>query len=445
MDRKLMEALTAWKGSPRRKPLILEGVRQCGKTWIATEFGRTSFDKLAYVSLLDNPRMATLFEGGISPERLIPALSIESGVAITPQDTLIVLDEVQEVPRALTSLKYFCEQAQDYAVLATGSSMGMTLHKGTSFPVGKVSIMRLFPLSFTEFLTACGKRPLADAIRAADLDMLKVFHTELMERLSLYLVVGGMPEIVASLADDLPAIDGEALQSMQAAINDAYRADFSRHEESMPRGLLVRLNQVWDSMPGQLARENKRFLYGAVRSGARGRDFELAIQWLQDMSLALKVPKANPPLYPLAINTSPDLFKLFTSDVGLLAQRAGVSMRASLTQNTLFGMAKGAFAEQYVCQQLFALGYQPRYWQADNSSAELDFVIQVDGEAIPLEVKSGLNLRSKSLKAAVKRFGYERAIRFSTSVGGIDGVVRDLPLYAVETLPALLKGDHLLL
>lgn len=433
-----MSALKAWKDSPRRKPLILEGVRQCGKTWLATEFGRTCFDKFAYVSLLDNPRMAALFEGSIAPDRLVPALSIESGVAISPHDTLIVLDEVQEVPRALTSLKYFCEQASEYPVLATGSSMGMTLHAGTSYPVGKVTTLRLFPLTFCEFLSAFGRRELADAIREADLELLKVFHGELLERLSFYLVLGGMPEVVSTTVDLLPAVDGTVLQELQGAISGAYRADFSRHEREMPRGLPTRLNQVWDSMPSQLARENKRFLYGAVRSGARGRDFELAIQWLQDMSLALKVPKANPPQYPLAMNASPDLFKLFVSDVGLLSQRAGVSMRASLEKDALFGMAKGAFAEQYVCQQLFALGYRPYYWQADNSSAELDFVIQAGGEAIPIEVKSGLNLRSKSLKAAVKRFGYEHAIRFSPAEGAVDGAIRDMPLYAVEALPALL-------
>jgi predicted AAA+ superfamily ATPase len=437
VERDLMGALKEWKDSTRRKPLVLEGVRQCGKTWLATEFGRTCFDKFAYVSLLDNPRMAALFEGGIAPDRLVPALSIESGVAISPHNTLIVLDEVQEVPRALTSLKYFCERAPEYPVLATGSSMGMTLHEGTSYPVGKVTIMRLFPLTFCEFLTAFGRRQLADAIREADLELLRVFHDELLEHLALYLVLGGMPEVVSTAADSLPALDGPSLQELQAAVNNAYRADFSRHEREMPRGLPTRLNQVWDSMPSQLARENKRFLYGAVRSGARGRDFELAIQWLQDMSLALKVPKANPPQYPLAMNTSPDLFKLFLSDVGLLSQRAGVSMRSSLEQDALFGMAKGAFAEQYVCQQLFALGYQPRYWQADNSSAELDFVIQTDGEAIPIEVKSGINLRSKSLKAAVKRFGYVHAIRFSPAKGGVDGVIRDIPLYAVEALPSL--------
>ena len=438
MDRELMGVLRKWKDSPRRKPLVLEGVRQCGKTWLANKFGHACFNKLAYVSLLDNPRMATLFEGGIAPDRLIPAISIETGVAISPQDTLIVLDEVQEVPRSLTALKYFCEQAPEYPVLATGSSMGVTLHEGTSYPVGKVSTMRLFPLSYCEFLAACGRERLADAIRAADLDLLRVFHDELLERLSLYLVVGGMPEAVSSMVDMLPGIDGPSLQKVQGAINDAYRSDFSRHERNMPRGLPVRLNQVWDSMPSQLARENKRFLYGAVRSGARGRDFELAIQWLQDMSLALKVPKANPPQYPLAMSTAPDLFKLFVSDVGLLSQRVGVDFRASLEQDALFGMAKGAFAEQYVCQQLFSLGYRPCYWQADNSSAELDFVIQANGEAIPIEVKSGLNLRSKSLKAAVRRFGYKRAVRFSPSKGGSDGVIHDLPLYAVEALPALL-------
>lgn len=443
MDRLLMNKLLEWKRSPRRKPLLLEGVRQCGKTWIAQKFGKNHFAKCAYVSLLDNPRLEAAFAGSIDPDHLVRVLSIESGVGITPADTLVVLDEVQEVPRALTALKYFCEEAPQYAVLATGSSLGVTLHQGASFPVGKVDLLRLYPLSFCEFLQACGKGHVAEALLAADLELAGLFHDDLLEHLALYMLTGGMPEVVSKVAADLPSVDFQAVQSIQDQILAGYRMDFSRHEDYMPRGLPVRLNQVWDSMPAQLTRENRRFLYGAVRSGGRGRDFELAIQWLADMSLALKVCKAKPPTYPLRMNAQPDLFKLFMPDVGLLARHAGMDARGALDPAALFGRAKGAIAEQFVCQQLVGLGISPFYWQADNSSNELDFVIQAGGQAVPVEVKSGINLRSKSLKACIQRFGYQKALRFSRAKGGRDGAIVDLPLYAVESLPALLERSDL--
>ena len=408
-----MVKLEEWQASSRRKPLVLEGARQVGKTWLVKEFGRTHFAKTAYISLMDNDRMKAVFEGGIRPERLISVLSIEANTPIDAKDTLIVLDEVQEVPRALTSLKYFCEDAPEYAVIATGSSMGIAIHQGTSFPVGKVALQKLYPLTFSEFLEACGQRGYAEIVLSADVDLMNAFHDVLLEWLRYYLLVGGMPEAASLFADAYPSVDFSEVRRIQLDIANDYRSDFSRHEENMPRGLPVRLRQVWSSLPSQLARENKKFLYSAVRSGARGRDFELAIEWLRDCSLVHEVTKVNPPQYPLRINERFDQFKLFVVDVGLLGAMMDVDFSMALDADGLFGMAKGAVAEQYVCQQLVATGYEPHYWQADNSSAELDFVIQNQGCALPVEVKSGINLKSRSLKSAINRFGYDIALRFS--------------------------------
>ncbi len=438
MKRLHMDCLMAWYRDPKRKPLILDGARQVGKTWLVKEFGRMTFAKTAYINLMDNERMASLFASDISPQRLIPALSIESGVAIDASDTLIVLDEVQEVPRALTSLKFFCENAPEYAVIATGSSMGVTLHQGTSYPVGKVQLQHLYPMTFCEFLDASGMDNLSRLIMAGDLELMRVFHDQLVEQLRFYLLVGGMPEVVQQYVASLPGIDFDVLRTKQVQMLADYRADFSKHEENMPRGLVARLNQVWNSLPSQLARENKKFLYNAVRSGGRGRDFELAIEWLKDCSLVHKVTKVNPPLYPLALHEDFDQFKLFVSDVGLLSAALGIDVRAALDSDRLFGEAQGCLAEQYVCQQLVAMGVQCHYWQADNSSAELDFVIQHAGRALPVEVKSGINLRSRSLKSAINRFGYEHALRFSAARPGTDGAIHDIPLYALEARDAWL-------
>lgn len=431
MERLFMKHLVEWSKKANRKPLVLEGVRQCGKTWLVREFGKRHFAKTAYVSLQDNERMAQLFAGDIDPQRLIPALSLESGVSIEADKTLIVLDEVQEVPRALTALKYFHENAPEYAVIATGSSLGIALHPGTSFPVGKVEVARLFPMCFREFLMARGEAGLADVVANKDLDMMTAFHSRLMEELKYYLIVGGMPEAVASFTETYPGVDFEAVTAIQEQIIQSYRDDFSKHEGSAPRGLTLRLNQVWDSIPSQLAKENKKFVYGLVKQGGRGRDFELAIQWLVDTSLVLKVPRVRTPSYPLKMHEDPAAFKLFLCDVGLLRAMSDIEPAIILEGLAVFGAAKGAFAEQFVCQELLATGKSPYYWAAQNATSELDFIVQSGSCVAPLEVKAGRNLKAKSLKASVNRFGFERAYRFSPLPPRQDGVVRDLPLYAV--------------
>lgn len=434
MERQHMKLLEIWKDHPHRKPLILEGVRQCGKTWLVREFGRRFFKRTAYISLQDNERMADLFAGSINPDRLIPALALESGVPISPDDTLIILDEVQEVPRALTSLKYFNENAPEYAVIATGSSLGIAIHPGTSFPVGKVEVQRLYPLSFAEFLRAKGEEGMAQIVSEGDLEMMRVFHDRIRELLRYYLIVGGMPEVVRDFVETYPNVDFKALRQLQEQIVLDYREDFSKHLEAAPRGLPLRLGQVWDSIPVQLARENKKFVYGAVRSGARGRDFDLAIQWLIDTSLVLRVSRVNVPEYPLKVNEDLSAFKLYLCDVGLLCAMMEVDPAVILDGVKIFGAAKGALAEQFVCQEIMAAGGDPYYWAASNSSAELDFLLQAGGEVLPLEVKSGETLTSRSLKASIKRFGFHKAYRFSALPPRHDGAIEDLPLYAIGWL-----------
>lgn len=431
MDRFLEQQLAQWKEDPQRKPLVLDGARQVGKTWLSKEFGRRHFESVAYISLQDNERMSHLFTGDISPDRLVPALALEAGVPIKPQTTLIILDEVQEVPRALTALKYFCEVAPEYAVLATGSSLGIALHPDTSFPVGKVKLLRLYPMCFREFLLALGESQLEEVVSRADADMMALFHDKLLDYLKYYLVIGGMPEAVEAFASSYPNVDFDSIDAIQQQILTGYRDDFSKHQMAAPSGLPLRLNQVWDSIPSQLARENKKFFYGAVKKSARGRDFELAIQWLKDTCLVLEVPRVSAPQQPLAMFEDLGSFKLYLLDVGLLRAMAGLAPSVVLDGDELFATAKGAFAEQFACQELVATGYNPFYWAAKNATAELDFLLQQGSEVLPIEVKAGQNLRAKSLKASMRRFELDRGLRFSTLPPRSDGAVADWPLYAI--------------
>lgn len=434
MQRQMMERLIAWKNDAHRKPLIVDGARQTGKSWLAKEFGRTQFDSLAYVSLEDNEAMSRLFSGSLRPQRLIAGIALASQTRIEPGKTLIVLDEVQAIPRAVESLKYFAEDAPEYALMTTGSSLGITVHPGTSYPVGKIDRCRLYPMNFLEFLEAVDRHDLAEVIENADLDMMAVFHEQLVEWLKYYMVVGGMPEAVKVFADTYPGVDFKRIAQVQEDILQGYRGDFSKYADSMPRGFSLRLAQVWDSIPSQLARENKKFLYGAVRSGGRGKDFELAIQRLLDSSIALKVTRVTSPKYPLKSFDDVDAFKLYVSDVGLLRTMNGASSESILDGDAVFGSAKGAFAEQLVCQELVSYGFEPRYWTNANSTNELDFLVQGNRNVIPIEVKAGTNLHAKSLKAAIKRFGFRYPVRFSPLPPRKDGDIQDLPLYAVAVL-----------
>ncbi|KFI45894.1 hypothetical protein GA0061078_1684 [Bifidobacterium bohemicum] len=429
-----MAQLVTWKDDPQRKPLVLDGARQTGKTWIAREFGRTHFKRVAYVSLQDDPAMQELFAGSLRPERLISGIALAAGTRIDPADTLIVLDEVQEVPHAVESLKYFAEEAPQYPIIATGSTLGITIHRNVSFPVGKVDVLRLYPFSFREFLNACGQDQLTQILESGDTDLMTVFHERFMEYLKYYMVVGGMPEAVQAFIDTYPGVDFERITRIQTAIEHGYRSDFSKYPDDMPQGFALRLTQLWDSLPQQLARETKKFTYSAIKPGARGREYDLAIQRLQDSSLVTQVPRARTVEYPLPMFVDRSAFKLFTMDTGLLREMSGIEPQTILEGDKVFRTAKGALAEQLVCQELVAAGFEPYYWTDTNAAHELDFLVQIDGRVMPIEVKAGGNLKSTSLKYAMRKFGITSAVRFSSLPPRHDGAIIDLPLYAVSTL-----------
>lgn len=432
MERDLMKELVAWKESKQRKPLLLDGARQVGKTWLVQEFGKRHFANFAYFSLENNTQVKALFDGDINPERIIAALGVHANTTITT-DTLIIFDEIQEVPRALTALKYFCEDAPQYPVVATGSSLGITLHPGTSFPVGKVDFLHLYPLTFSEFLTACGHSRLADTLTSGDVKALADTHSLYMEWLRYYLYVGGMPEVVNAFTQDYPSVNFERVRSIQEMILASYRDDFSKYSKAAVSSL--RIAQLWDSIPSQLAKENKKFLYGAVRSGGRGRDYEVAIQWLKDMSLIHIVTRVKTVFAPLKIYEESQHFKIYVGDVGLLGALTGLSPHSFLDENVPFGQFYGALAEQFVCQELKASGVNTLYyWSAENSSGEIDFVMERDGKVCLVEVKSGENLQSKSLKAALKREKNVQGYRLSALPYKHDGAIVDIPIYAASRL-----------
>ena len=392
MKRNLMKSLKEWKNSPYRKPLILSGARQVGKTWLMKEFGRTEYTNTVYVNFDQDINAAGLFEGSINPDRIILGLRALSGMEIDPDNTLIIFDEVQEAPRALTSLKYFCEEAPQYSIIAAGSLLGVALHAGTSFPVGKVDRMHLYPLNFQEFLYAMGEDAAAEILQTKDQRMITVLREKLSDLLRQYYYVGGMPEAVNYYKDNK---EFTGVRQIQKNLLAYYQQDFSKHAE--PR-LTERLNLVWSSIPAQLAKENRKFIYGQVRQGARAKDFELAIQWLSDCGLIHVIHRVTKPGYPLKAYEDLNAFKIYLLDVGLLGAMADLSSNTIVEGNRIFTEFKGALAEQYVLQELIAEDHlNPMYYSAENSRMEIDFIVQKGDEVIPIEVKAEENLRAKSL------------------------------------------------
>lgn len=433
MIRYAMDQLIKWKDRPGRKPLVLFGARQVGKTWLMKEFGRQQFAKTAYINFDNNPRMTELFEQDADVDRILTGLQIEAGMELTPADTLLVFDEIQEVPRALSALKYFNENAPEYAILAAGSMLGVALHQGTSFPVGKVEFLHLYPMSYMEFLEACGERQLAVLLRTGDMDMVKVFKGTFIDRLRQYYYVGGMPEVVAAFAS---RNDFEEVRRIQTRLLSGYEQDFSKHA---PAVSVPRIRMLWDSIPAQLSRENRKFIYGTVREGARAKEFELAIQWLQDCGLVHKVQRVSKPGMPLSAYADPSGFKLFLLDVGLLSAMSGLDLRAILEGSRVFEEFKGALTEQYVCQQLVVQsGRTPYYWSAERATAEVDFLLAFGSEIVPIEVKAEENLKSKSLRQYVETFEPRRALRLSMSDYREQEWMINVPLYAAEVLARLL-------
>ncbi|HKM21107.1 MAG TPA: ATP-binding protein [Lachnospiraceae bacterium] len=410
MKRYAMDDLQNWKERKDRKPLIIRGARQVGKTWLMKEFGKTNFEKVAYVNFDNNMRMKQIFEGDLQIDRLILAISAETGVSIQADNTLLIFDEVQEVPRALTSLKYFCENAPEYAIVAAGSLLGVALHQGTSFPVGKVNFMDLYPMSFKEFLCALGEERFADILDGDDSSMVTMFNSKYIDRLREYYYVGGMPEAVNAFAETK---DFFQVREIQKNLLDYYQQDFSKHASA---NLIPRLNLVWNSIPMQLAKENKKFIYGQVREGARAKDFELAIQWLMDCGLIHKVQRVTKPALPLRAYLDFDAFKIYLMDVGLLVAMTDLDAKVIIDGNKIFTEFKGALTEQYILQQLKAdLGVEAYYYSAANSKGEIDFLLQGATSVLPLEVKAEENLKAKSLRAYCEKYQPKYAVRTSMS------------------------------
>ena len=434
MKRFALEKLKIWKEKPDRKPLIIRGARQVGKTWLMKEFGKTCFEKTAYVNFDSNPRMQQLFEGEIDVERVILAISAETGVSINCTDTLLIFDEVQEVPKALGSLKYFCENAPEYAIVAAGSLLGVAMHKGTSFPVGKVDFMDLYPLSFQEFLCALGEERFVTMLQSTDTDMVTMFKTKYIDRLREYYYVGGMPEAVQNFVLNK---DYNKVREIQKNLLNYYQQDFYKHAKI---SLVPRLNLVWNSIPMQLAKENKKYIYGQVREGARAKDFELAIQWLLDCGLIHKVHRVKKPSLPLKAYMDLDAFKIYMLDVGLLLAMTDLDASVIIDGNRIFTEFKGALTEQYVLQQMIAeLGVEPYYYTTTNSTGKIDFMLQAPGSVIPVEVKAEENLRAKSLWAFCEKYHPKHAVRTSMSDFREQDWMTNIPLYNIDRIGEYLK------
>ena len=435
MYRFAMENLLQWKLSANRKPLIIRGARQVGKTWLMKEFGRENYDNVAYINFENNERMRSLFEHDLDVDRLMTGLQIETDLRISA-DTLIIFDEIQEVPNALTSLKYFQESTPEYHILAAGSALGVALHEGTSFPVGKVEFLDLYPLSFTEFLLASGNKALVDLLNSHDFSLITSFKTKYIDLLKNYYFVGGMPEAVLTYIDTKSF---SQIRDIQKRLLLAYEQDFSKHAsyEVVPR---IRL--VWNSIPAQLSKENRKFIYGVVKQGARAREYELALQWLEDSGLIHKVYRVTKPEVPLSAYQDSNAFKLFMFDVGLLGALSDLNALNLLEGNTVFTQFKGALTEQYVFQQLLSTNAMALYyWSADKGSAEVDFIAQLNGAIYPIEVKAAENLQAKSLKIYRQQFNPKKSIRTSMADFHDEGWLLNLPLYMINQLGSLVSAD----
>lgn len=429
MRRFAMEKLEKWKNSKRRKPLIIMGARQVGKTWLMKEFGKKYYKKVAYVSFYNNERMKSVFDMDFDINRIIMNLNIESGVSITPEDTLIILDEIQEAPKVLESLKYFCEDAPEYHVVTAGSLLGVAIHQGVSYPVGKVDLLDLYPLSFREFLCAVDQESLAEALATNDYGIIDNFADKYLFWLKNYYYIGGMPAVVDYFREEK---DYAGVREIQKDIVRQYKGDFGKHVESKE---LPRINMVWESIPMQLAKENKKFFFGQIKKGARSSEFEVAIQWLLDCGLVHKVYRVNEPNAPLASYKSFNAYKLFMLDVGLLGAISELDAESILEGNEIFVEFKGALTEQYVLQQIISdTSYTPFYFGTDKGTYEQDFLIQKGKNIVPIEVKAETNIKSKSLKAFCDKYNPNVAVRFSTMKYVDQGWMKNIPLYAVCNL-----------
>ena len=431
MYRSNINQLIEWKIDESRKPLIFFGARQVGKTYLIQAFGKAEYKQMVYINFERAEEMQGIFQHDLNPKRLITAFEFYSGLNITPEDTLIVLDEIQAAAEGVTSLKYFCEEAREYHIIAAGSLLGINMHAGESFPVGKVDMLTLYPMSFYEFLLAMGEENgLARIIREKHFDIMPLFSEKFKEYLKYYFYVGGMPEAVAAFAENR---DWKKARQIQQKILKTYRGDFSKHA---PKEILPRINMVWDSIPAQLAKENKKYIYGVLKEGARAKDFELAIQWLTDAGLLHKIHAVTKPALPLIAYQDFSAFKLYHNDLGLLGAMSKLNAKTLINGNKVFNEFKGALTEQYVFQQLqlnedFLLNYYP----FENGRYELDFIVQNENdEVIPIEVKAETNLKAKSFKYFCEKYKPAKAVRTSLADYKQESWMTNLPLYAINTI-----------
>lgn len=424
-----MDFLREWKQRDSRKPLVIRGARQVGKTWLMKEFARTEYENFAYINFESNRQARNLFLDDFEISRILLGIQIATGVKPEPGKTLIIFDEVQEAERAITSLKYFYENAPEYHVVAAGSLLGIALHQDTSFPVGKVEFVDLYPLSFVEFLNAMGEDALVDLLYRKQWQLITAYKTKYIDLLKQYYYVGGMPEVVASFARHM---DLKEVRELQRQILDAYEQDFSKHA---PIEIVPRLRMVWNSVPAQLSKENRKFVYGLVRQGARAKEFELAITWLMDCGLVYKVNRVTKVALPLKAYEDFSVFKLFIVDIGLLGAMTTLDAKILLDGHAVFVEFKGALTEQFVLQQLLSdRDLSIYYWSSDKSDGEIDFLIQYQNQFIPLEVKASENLQAKSLRFFVQKYNPGEAIRTSMSDYREEEWMINLPLYAISEL-----------
>lgn len=431
MERHAYQELIRWKNKKDRKPLIIKGSRQVGKTWLMRDFARQEFPGYVYLNFEGNKRLQGIFSGDFDTTRIVRGLSIEAGQTITT-DTLLIFDEIQEAPSAITALKYFNENTPLQPVMAAGSLLGVALHRHTSFPVGKVDFLDLYPLSFEEFLLANGQGQLLQLLHDKDWQMVQTFRDRYTELLKQYYYVGGMPEAVRSFTDNK---DYQEARSIQKNILTAYENDFSKHA---PVEIVPRIRMLWHSVPSQLAKENRKFMYSHIKEGARAKDYELAMTWLINCGLLYKVSRVKKPALPLKAYEDLSAFKLFLVDVGLLAAITDLSAHTLLEGSTLFGEYKGALTEQYVLQQLIThTDWSVYYWSAEKSQAEIDFLLQIKQRMISVEVKAEENLKSKSLRVVHDTYKPDASVRTSLSNHRKEEWMLNLPLYAIHELAAV--------
>ena len=447
MQRKVIESLLTWKNSSERKPLLLKGARQVGKTWLMKEFGKTAYRNMVYIDFFNNQQARRLFDGDLKPRRIIEELEFISGESVHPEDTLVVFDEIQECNRGLNSLKYFCEEAPEYHIMAAGSFLGITLHQDESFPVGKTDSLTLYPMTFSEFLAALGEQQLVSAIEKQEPRLITLVKNDLIKFLKYYFYVGGMPEVVLAFSKEK---NFNAIRAIQKRIISGYEDDFSKHIGMRSAEKVIML---WNSIPRQLARESKKFIYNDVNPGeqsrARSRDYRSSLFWLTKCGLVYEVSRITLPHYPLASYAEPEHFKLFMLDIGLLSAMAGLDIEAFLERDpAVFDRFHGALAEQYVLGELKALEHIPVYYWARKGSAqaEVDFIIQTGNKIIPLEVKAERNLKAKSLKFFMDKYNPPAVIRSSLSDMGQSnypgGIIYDIPLYMIGNLPLFSRNSR---